>query len=151
MRSFKNLALAASALFALLLIAAATPAQAQGPRYLHALSDLRQARGWLKADGRPQFNDQRRHAISEIDHAIDEVKKAARDDGKNPDFTPPPQSEGNPGAPVRSALKLLDEARNDVASGQDSPENMGLQVRALQHIDAARPWLQQIVQIVSGH
>jgi hypothetical protein len=151
MRILKSLTLAATALLSLLVLAPSTPAQAQGPRYLHALSNLRQARAWVQADGRPQFSDMRKHAVHEIDKAIDEVKKAARDDGKFTNWTPPPSSGGNAVTPITSALQLLDDAHEDVAAGQDAPENMGLQVRALQHIDDARGALREIRRIVSGN
>jgi hypothetical protein len=150
MRILKSLTLAATALLTLMILAPSTPAQAQGPRYLHALSNLRMARAWIQSDGRPQFSDIRKHAVHEIDKAIDEVKKAARDDGKYTNWTPPPSSGGNPATPITSALTLLDEAHGDVGAGQDAPENMGLQVRALQHIDAARQDLQEIRRIVAG-
>jgi hypothetical protein len=142
MRALKTLTVAASALLTLLLLLPATPAKAQFPAYLHAISDLRTARAYLEMDSRPEGGGARRHAIEEIDKAIDEMKKAAIDDGKNPWHTPPPQSGGNPGWPVHSAMKLLNEAHDDAARGQDSPENTGLQIRALKHIDKAREHLQ---------
>jgi hypothetical protein len=150
MRNLKRIATMAPALLAFLCLLSATPAHAEAPRYLHALANLRQARGWIEADGRPQFRDIRKHAIIEIDRAIAEVVKAAKDDGKNTNWTPPPATAGTgPGAPILSALHLLDDAHGDIASGQDLPTNLGLQVRALQHIDAARQMLHQI-RVLTG-
>jgi len=150
MRIFKSLAAAAFALLTFAFLMPATPAHAQSPAYLHALSDLRQARGWLESDSRPAMAAERRHAIEEINHAIDEVKKAATDDGKNDHFTPPPQSAGNPSAPLHSALTLLDEAHGDIARGHDRPENLDLQARALQHIDEARHSVDHAIRISEG-
>jgi hypothetical protein len=147
MRNLRLLTVAALALLTLLLLAPATPAKAQEPRYLHALADLRAARGWVESDHHPGFGDERHHAIDEINRAIDEVKKAARDDGKNANFTPPPQSGGDPRTPLRSAGRLLDEAYSDVKYGMDIPENAGLQARAMQHISAAR---QTIINIINA-
>ncbi len=144
MRNLQKLLLAASVLSILLLLTASTPTGAQTPRYLHALSNLRMARAWLQADGRPQYAAERHRAIDEIDRAIGEIKHAARDDGKNLNFQPPPSSGGNPSAPLHSAMKLLDEARQDIADTPDQPGNVGLQVRALQHIDGARSALQPV-------
>jgi hypothetical protein len=145
MRSFKSLAAAAFALLTFLFLVPATPAHAQLPAYLHAISDLRTAREYLQQDTRPQFAGVRNNAIAEISRAIDDMKKAAVDDGKNPGHTPPPQSGGDPRKPVHSALRLLNEARGDVARGRDTPQNTGLQMRSLQHIDNARRALQSIV------
>lgn len=137
MRSLKSLTLAASGLLTLLLFVPATPAKAQFPAYLHALSDLRSARWYLQQDTRREGDHARAHAIEEISRAIDDIKVAARDDGKNPWRTPPPQSGGNPGWPVHSAVKLLREARGDVDHGRDLPENHGLRERSVDHIDHA--------------
>ena len=145
MRILKPLAGTAFTLLTILLLASATQAHAQLPRYLHAISDLRSARVYLQQDLRPEFAGHRQHAIDEISKSIDEMKMAARDDGKNPWHTPPPQSGGNPGAPIHTALRLLDEAYNDVAYGADTPENRGLQARSLRHIDEARHELHHIL------
>ena len=138
MRIVKSLATAVFGLLAFLFFAMGTPAQAQRPHYLHALSNLRQARSLLQSDGRPGVGIERNHAIEEIDRAIREVRAAARDAGRDTRFTPPPTTQGDPDRPLRSALTLLDDARRDVAAGLDAPEDRGLQARALRHIDEAR-------------
>jgi len=137
MRMSKIFAAAAIGLSAFLLFALGTQAQAQRPRYLHALSNLREARELLQTDRRPGFIGARDRAIGEIDRAIDEVKAAVRDEGRNPHFTPPPAG-GDPNRPLHSALNLLDVAREDVAFGTDETGHVGLQMRALRHIDEAR-------------
>ncbi|MGD0737005.1 MAG: hypothetical protein ABR976_17875 [Terracidiphilus sp.] len=137
MRILKKLTGAAFALLTLLLLTQAKPVQAQGPAYLHALSDLRSARAYLQYDTRPEWGDRRQHAIEQIDKAIDEIKVAAMDDGKNPWHTPPPQTGGEEGWPIHSAVRLLREARGDVDHGMDTPENRGLRERSVDHIDKA--------------
>jgi hypothetical protein len=137
MRSLKAFASAAFALLTLLTLAPATVAHAQMPAYLHALSDLRSARAFLEYDTRPAWAGHRQHAIEQIQKAIDDIKVAARDDGKNPWHTPPPQSGGSEAWPIHSAVKLLKEARGDVDHGVDLPENHGLRERSLEHIDHA--------------
>jgi len=99
MRILKLLPSAALALLALVFLAPATSAHAQGPAYLHALSDLRSARAYLQYDTRPAYAGVRDRAIEQIDKAINDVKTAAMDDGKNPWHTPPPQSGGSEGWP----------------------------------------------------
>jgi hypothetical protein len=138
MRSFKLLTATAFALLTLIFLASPTPSHAQEPRYLHALSNLRQARDWLQWDHNPHTADARRHAWDEIDKAIDEVKKAARDDGKDAHFTPPPDARAEGGGAIRSARDLLGVAFEDVKYGYDNPMNAGLQERAKQHIAEAR-------------
>jgi hypothetical protein len=134
---FKTIFHAAFSLLAVLFLAPATLANAQEPAYLHAISDLRTAREYLKMDSRPGSAGARDFAIREISRAIDEIKMAARDDGKNPSVTPPPQSEVNPNWPIHSAAKLLREARRDVDHGIDRRENAGLRERSVIHIDKA--------------
>ena len=141
MRMFKKLATAVLGLSAFLLFALGTPAQAQRPHYLHALSNLREARELLQTDSRPGFTGARDRAIEEIERAIHEVSEAVRDEGKNPHHTPPPAG-GNSDRPMRSALVLLNDARRDIAAGTDETGHRGLQMRALQHIDEARQALE---------
>jgi hypothetical protein len=145
MRILKSMATSFFALTTLLLITPSTQAHAKEPAYLHALSDLRSARGWIELDHRPEGRDARAHAVDEVQRAIDEVKHAAHDEGKETRFTPPAQSGGDPWAPLRSARRLLDEARHDVADGHDLPENQGLQDRALRHIDEAIHTLDRVI------
>jgi hypothetical protein len=142
MRSLKPLMMAACGLLTLMIFVPATPAKAQFPAYLHALSDLRSARWYLQQDARREGEHARAHAIEQINRAIDDIKVAARDDGKNPWRTPPPQSGGNPGWPIHSAVRLLKEARGDVDHGRDLPENHGLRERSVDHIDRALDELQ---------
>src|SRR5579863_9695316 len=137
MRNLKAFASAAFALLTLLFLVPAPAAHAQMPAYLHALSDLRSARAFLEYDTRPAWAGHRQHAIEQIQKAIDDIKVAARDDGKNPWHTPPPQSGGSEGWPIHSAVKLLKEARGDVDHGVDLPENHGLRERSLEHINHA--------------
>lgn len=146
MRSLKALSSAVFGLLTLLLLAPASVAHAQMPAYLHAISDLRSARWYLQQDTRREFMGLRQHAIDEMSRAIDDMKQAAIDDGKNPWHTPPPQSGGNMGAPIHSALRLVIEARNDVAHGVDPPQNRGLQFRSLKHIDEAHRALNEILK-----
>ena len=138
MRFFKSLASVALGLAAFLLLALAMPAQAQHPAYLHALSNLRQARALLQTDTRPGFREEKNRAMDEIDRAIQEVRRAVREEGRESRWTPPPATQGDPDRPLRSAMTLLDEAHGDVARGVDTSDYRGLQDRALRHIDEAR-------------
>ena len=138
MRFFKTLASAALGLTAFTLLALAVPAQAQHPGYLHALSNLRQARALLQSDNRSGMREERSRALDEIDRAIQEVRRAVREEGRESRWTPPPATQGDPARPLRSAMTLLDEAHRDVARGVDTSDYRGLQDRALRHIDEAQ-------------
>jgi hypothetical protein len=145
MRNLKSLVVAAFSALSLMFLVPATPANAQEPAYLHAISDLRTARAYLQMDNRPAFRATRDQAIDEIDHAILDMKIAAVDDGKNLWQTPPPQSGGDPLGPIHSAMRLLIEAHADVARGRDNPMNGDLQIRSMRRIDHAelilKPWM----------
>ena len=136
MRILKSLGVAVCALMALAVFTTATPALAQEPHYLRALSDLRTARDYIQFD-RGQFNGERHHAVDEINKAIEEVKHAAWDDGKNTQFAPPAQGVTTGWAPIHQALHWLAEAKGHVAEGVDAPQNAGLRDKALFHITEA--------------
>jgi len=108
------------------------------PAYLHALSDLRAARhylndGWAWEPVRREDNA----AIREIDAAIDEIKRAAIDDGKGLNDPFPMDKHLGPHDRFRKASELLAAAHNDLARAEDVPQARGLRDRAIGHIDAA--------------
>jgi hypothetical protein len=109
------------------------------PRYLHALSDLRHARAHLETlAANEQRDEMERHAIRKIDDAINEIKRAAIDDGKNINDHPPIDTRLMRGDRFRKALELLDAARRDVSMEEDDPQSQGLRGRVIAHIDEAR-------------
>jgi hypothetical protein len=118
---------------------AASAQQVPGPHpaYLHALSDLRLARAYLDQIAWPPVQRDEEHAIREIDAAINEIKKAAIDDGK--DLADHPRVDVNmrPDGRFRKALELLDKAHNDTARAEDVPQARGMRDRAVHHIDQA--------------
>jgi hypothetical protein len=104
------------------------------PSYLHALSDLRDARAHLdKIGADDRINDEEQHAIDEIDDGKD-IHDHARVDLHMP-------RRGR----VRKALELLDRAHHDVAQEEDDPNTRGLQERALRHIDDAHHTVEHII------
>jgi hypothetical protein len=108
------------------------------PAYLHALSDLRSARWMLEhRPGGAAVSGQEDVAITEIDRAIGEIKKAAIDDGKDLHDHPAVDVPGdNPGR-LHKALELLHKAHGDVAHEEDDPLTQGLRDRAVGHIHLA--------------
>jgi hypothetical protein len=108
------------------------------PAYLHALTDLRHARAHLQRDTPSEHVDREEaHAIAEIDKAIDEIKRAAIDDGKNLNDHPPVDAHMDWGGRYHKALELLDRAHHDISEKEDDGFAHGLRRRALEHIDEA--------------
>jgi hypothetical protein len=108
------------------------------PFYLHALSDLRAARWLLEhRPGDAAVSGQEDVAITEIDKAIGEIKRASIDDGKDIHDHPPVQ--GVPDRPGRlhKAAELLRKVHSDVAREEDDPFTRGLRDRAVMHVDEA--------------
>lgn len=136
----KRLATALTSLAAvvcLLPLSAGADAPGAHPYYLHALSDLRAARWMLEhRPGDAAVSGQEDIAISEIDAAINEIKHASIDDGKN--------LQDHPGADVperrgrlHKARDLLQKVHSDVAREEDDPMSRPWRNRAVGHIDAA--------------
>src|ERR1044071_9312608 len=78
-------------------------APAQHPAYLHALADLRGARGFLERPANAVVKWDEHQAIREIDAAIHEIKQAAIDDGN--DISEHETTERTPPRPSRSIAR----------------------------------------------
>ncbi|HEY1816302.1 MAG TPA: hypothetical protein VGG74_28335 [Kofleriaceae bacterium] len=107
------------------------------PHYMHALSDLRAARGYLHRPARATVKWDENRAIREIDAAINEIKRASIDDGKNIDDHPPVDNGMVWGNRLQKALELVETARRDVGQAEDNGFANGLKNRAVGHIDLA--------------
>jgi len=130
-------------------VATASPAPAgrEHPAYLHALSDLRDARAHLERPDGGERREQERKAIEEIDAAIFEIKRASIDDGKNiNDHVPVDAHLDWPGR-LHRAVELLDKAHSDVAREEDNRFADGLQARALEHIDRAHHHAEEAMHV----
>ena len=113
----------------------APPPPAHHPAYLHALTDLRNARAFLERPANVVVKWDERRAIREIDAAIHEIKQAAIDDGK--DITVhEPVDRPTWGGRLQRAQELLAKARADISEEEDSPSSTvhALRSRALGHI-----------------
>jgi hypothetical protein len=116
----------------------ARPVVAVHPAYLHALSDLRNARYNLeRKGGDPQMRWDERDAIGAIDRAIAEIKQAAIDDGKDLNDHPPIDAREPRAGRLHRALAALRSAHDDVAHEEDNAYASGLKARAIHHIDEA--------------
>jgi hypothetical protein len=114
------------------------PPPAPHPAYLHALSDLRAAR-WL-IEHRPgdwqQVADEQ-EAVRRIDAAINEIRHASIDDGKNLADHPPVDERPDHRGRIREALEYLHKARDDISGAESNGFANGLRDRAIGHIDGA--------------
>jgi hypothetical protein len=130
--------LAGIALLFILPLAANADTPGKHPYYLHALSDLRAARWMLEhRPGDAAVSGQEDVAITEIDAAIREIKKAAIDDGKDLHDHPGVNDVADRPGRLHKALDLLHKVHGDVAREEDDPMVKGLRNRAVGHIDAA--------------
>lgn len=141
----------AAAAFALIV---ATPAWTANPgahpAYLHALSDLRDARAHLEHLASEPVDQQEERAIAEIDKAIDEIKRAAIMDGKNIQDHVQIDAHLVHNGRLHKALELLDRAKADVSGEEDQPDTRGLRARVVQHIDEARHTVAHTIGMVLG-
>lgn len=128
----------------------AAPAQAQAqvppppppgyghhPAYLHALTDLRDARWYLSHPRAAALEERERHAIAEIDRAIDLVQRAAYYDGKNVYEHPQEDAVIDARGRLRRVSELLRTARADVAQDEDNLQVRDAQIHAVERIDEA--------------
>jgi len=107
------------------------------PAYLHALTDLRTAR-WLLEH---QAGDAKVYAgedkgINEIDAAINEIKHASIDDGKDLHDHPSVDTKEH-GSRLLKAIETLKKAHADIDKEEDNPDAHELRHRSLEHIDHA--------------
>jgi hypothetical protein len=119
----------------------APPPPSIHPAYLRAISDLRYARALLfRPDWGPVMRDQRA-AVDEIDHAIGEAKRAAIDDGKNPDDHPPIDRGLGWEGRFRKAMELLDSAERDLAQAESNGAAAGWRNAALGNVRNAKAFV----------
>jgi hypothetical protein len=148
----KSLSKLMYALFALLLFVPAIFAKPQPPKehpaYLHALTDLRHARAHLQRPDSGELREQEKKAIHEIDEAINEIKKAAIDDGKDLNDHPAVDARLDWHGRLHRAFELVNKAHNDVAQEEDNAFAQGLQQRALEHIDKAHKHIEEAIHLV---
>ena len=108
------------------------------PEYLHALTDLRNARANLeRKGGDKQMKWDEHDAIGAIDRAIHDIKEAALDDGKNLEDHPAVDAHEPRGGRLHKAVAALHAARADVEREEDNAFARGLRGRAAHDIEEA--------------
>ncbi len=110
----------------------------RGPNYLHALSDLRDARERLEHFGTEPGDRQAERAIFEIDRAINAIKREAVMNGDEVENRVPVDTHMVRNGRFHKAMDLLDRARRDVAGEEVEPDAQALQLRVKRHIEEAQ-------------
>ena len=119
-------------------VAPPPPLPAHHPAYLHALTDLRDARWNLEhRAGDAAVSTQEDVAIVEIERAMGEARTAAMEDGKNVYQHPPEDAHIDRRGRLHHAVELLRKARGDVAQGESNGQAVELRNRVIGHIDLA--------------
>jgi hypothetical protein len=119
-------------------LAACADTPGKHPGYLHALTDLRDARWNLEHRSKDEaVRHQEDIAVAEIDRAIEEARHAAIEDGKDVYKNPVEDASLDGGGHLRHAKELLTKAHEDISGEEDNPESREIRHRVLQHIDAA--------------
>jgi hypothetical protein len=151
---FSKPMIAAIALFATFAVGT-LPSQAQAygahPAYLHALSDLRLMRAYLdRLTPNERVDDESVQAIAEIDAAINEIKIASIDDGKDLWDHVPIDAHIAPTDRFHKAREAGNAAFADINREEDNDYARGLKHRALDHIARANQIVDHIIQRVDG-
>ncbi len=132
-------------------VVAPPPPPAHHPAYLHALTDLRDARWNLEhRPGDAAVSAQEDVAIVEIDRAINDAKVAAAEDGKNVYQHPQEDARLDFRGRLHHADELLHKARNDVAQGESNGAAVDLRNRVIGHIDLAIQATQRAIHIIEN-
>jgi len=148
MKTALKVAFTFTALAVLISLSAGNAFAQRHPAYLRALSDLRAARAHLERPDGGALRDQERKAIGDINHAIDEIVKAAIRDGKDPDFRPHVDLPRDWAGRLHRAMELLNRAYNDIDREEDNGFAQGLRSRALGHISHARQHVREAMDII---
>lgn len=148
-RIMQKFAIAVAALALVLAFAAFANARPAAPErhanYLHALADLRFARALISNPDSGRIQDPERQAMADIDAAIQELKAAGIDDGKDLNDHPGIDSHLRWIPRLNKAGKVLDNAHDEAAKEEDDPSAQGLQGRILEHIGQARRHVEQAI------
>jgi hypothetical protein len=137
--------------FVFALVCGNAEAQGKHPAYLHALTDLRHARAHLQRPDGGALREEEKEAIHQIDEAINEIKRASIDDGKDLDDHPPVDAGLDRTGRLHRAKELLEKARQDISHEEDNGLAQGLQQRAFGHIDRAIHEVNEAIRIVASH
>jgi len=107
------------------------------PGYMHAISDLKAAKWLLARPDAPNVVGDEMRAVQEVDACLRDLTQAAWFDGKNVHEQPMPDIGLDRDGRLHKALELLRKAHSDMDREEDDPVAIGLQARAIKHVDRA--------------
>ena len=125
-------------------------AQGKHPHYLHALSDLRDARAHLERPDGGALRQQEKDAIHHIDEAIGEIKRASIDDGKNIADHAPVDAHMPWQGRLHKSRDLIDKAIADCSKEEDDPHTQGLLARIVEHLHKAHHHVDEAIAIAES-
>jgi tetratricopeptide (TPR) repeat protein len=112
--------------------------QGKHPAYLHALSDLRAARWMIEhRPGNWQQTEDEIAAVKKIDEAINEIKKASIDDGKDINDHPNVDEKPDHMGRLHKAVDFLNKAKEDINKEEDKSVAQDLRAKANNKIEEA--------------
>jgi hypothetical protein len=120
------------------------------PHYLHALSDLRDARAWLTEPAGDKAVGKVMDAVDNIDKAIGEIKRASIDDGKDLKDHMPIDATMKHRGRLRKVMDLLNSAHRDLTYKEDDHEALGWRKAAIKHVDDAIRSDKQAIKEIHG-
>lgn len=120
------------------------------PAFLHALSDLRAARAYIKKKETEKISDALRKAndaaLASVEKTLAEIKQASIDDGKNIDDLPKKDAKLSSG-PDHRARELCWSARKDIEKRETDPKVADLRKQVLADLDQAVKHLDETIKI----
>jgi hypothetical protein len=116
------------------------------PAYLHALTDLKNARAFLYYQTNARVDADEQRAIDEIDAAIHMVTEAAIDDGKPMSYRPPSDVRMERRDRLHRVQEWLDQAKVDVKKHESNGWSREYKDHALQHIELARKAVKKAIE-----
>ena len=118
--------------------AGAQGANAPHPKYNEVLSDLHYAYGLLdKESPKGRVDSAQGQAKSEINQAIDLVKRAELDDHQAENSHPPVDAQMKDTDRFQKAGEVLKQARQDIDADEQRPQAKELKTKAILHINEA--------------
>lgn len=116
--------------------------------YLHALSDLREARAWMNSVTDNASSAKQADAVAAIDRAIADIKNASIDDGKNLDDHPPVDVNVKHRDALKKALALLNQSYKDLRYKEENHEATPWRRSAMQDISDAMKADKQAIKLI---
>jgi hypothetical protein len=152
MKSYARLVLMATFAVFMLTVFAAADTPGAHPMYVRAIGDLRRARTHLNdgtSTGNPQADALVGRAADEVNKAIRDMVEASYTDGKDFNYNPPPDVDSIHAGRLHHIMDILDAAYRDVNMPESDPRAVGVQQRALHHLDEARRAMAEAIRIMN--